>query len=118
MTDKDELTKEEYFEQAVNFFGDDKLDEAIGAYRKALAIDPRYQDALHGLGMALFNKAMFDEAIDMGKKLVEIDADDILAHTSLSRFYQAKGMIEDAEREGNVARVLGWKAELKDGQQS
>jgi tetratricopeptide (TPR) repeat protein len=107
------MTKEEYFEQAVNAFGDDKLDEAIENYRKALEIDPNYQDSLHGLGMALFNSGRVDEAIDTAKKLIEIDKDDILAHTSLSMFYQAQGRIEEAEKEGNVARILGWKQELR-----
>ena len=107
------MTKEEYFEQAVNAFGDDKLDEAIEHYRKALEIDPNYQDALHGAGMALFNSGRVDEAIATAKKLIEIDKDDILAHTSLSMFYQAQGRIEEAEKEGNVARILGWKQELR-----
>jgi tetratricopeptide (TPR) repeat protein len=107
------MTKEEYFEQAVNAFGDGKLDEAIENYRKALEIDPNYQDALHGVGMALFNSGRVDEAIATAKKLIEIDKDDILAHTSLSMFYQAQGRIEEAEKEGNVARILGWKQELR-----
>jgi tetratricopeptide (TPR) repeat protein len=107
------MTKEEYFEQAVNAFGDDKLDGAIENYRKALEIDPNYQDALHGVGMALFNSGRVDEAIATAKKLIEIDKDDILAHTSLSMFYQAQGRIEEAEKEGNVARILGWKQELR-----
>jgi len=107
------MTKEEYFEQAVNAFGDDKLDEAIENYRKALEIDPDYQDALHGVGMALFNSGRVDEAIATAKKLIEIDKDDILAHTSLSMFYQAQGRIEEAEKEGNVARILKWKQELQ-----
>jgi tetratricopeptide (TPR) repeat protein len=107
------MTKEEYFEQAVNAFGDDKLDEAIENYRKALEMDPNYQDALHGVGMALFNSGRVDEAITTAKKLIEIDNDDILAHTSLSMFYQAQGRIEEAEKEGNVARILGWKQELR-----
>jgi tetratricopeptide (TPR) repeat protein len=107
------MTKEEYFEQAVNAFGDDKLDEAIENYKKALDIDANYQDALHGLGMALFNRGRVDEAIVTAKKLIEIDKDDILAHTSLSMFYQSQGRIEDAEKEGNVARILGWKQELR-----
>jgi hypothetical protein len=34
------MTKEEYFENAVNAFGDGKLDESVEAYRKALEIDP------------------------------------------------------------------------------
>ena len=107
------MTKEEYFEQAVNTFGDEKLDESIDFYKKALEIDPGYQDALHGLGMALFNRGRVDEAIVTAKKLIEIDQDDILAHTSLSMFYQSQGRIEEAEKEGNVARILGWKQELR-----
>ena len=107
------MTKEEFFEQAVNAFGDEKLEESIDYYKKALEIDPDYQDALHGLGMALFNRGRVEEAIAAAKKLIEIDKDDILAHTSLSMFYQSLGRIEDAEKEGNVARILGWKQELR-----
>src|SRR5438045_1994912 len=108
-----DMTKEDYFEQAVNAFGDEKLDESIEQYQKALEIDPDYQDALHGLGMALFNRGRVEEAIGAAKKLIEIDKVDILAHTSLSMFYQSLGRIEDAEKEGNVARILGWKQELR-----
>ena len=109
------MMKEEHFEQAVNAFGDDKLDEAIEHYQRALKIDPNYQDALHGLGMALFNRGRSDEAIATAQKLIELDKDDILAHTSLSMFYQSQGRIEEAEKEGNVARILGWKQELGGG---
>ena len=109
------MTKEDYFELAVNAFGDDKLDEAIEQYQKALEIDSNYQDALHGLGMALFNRGRVDEAIVVAKKLIELDKDDILAHTSLSMFYQSLGRIEEAEKEGNAARILGWKQELRGG---
>jgi tetratricopeptide (TPR) repeat protein len=110
------MTKEDYFEQAVNAFGDDKLDEAIENYKKALEIDGNYQDALHGLGMALFNSGRVDDAIATAKRLIELDQDDILAHTSLSMFYQSQNRIEEAEKEGNVARVLGWKQELRSDQ--
>ena len=110
------MTKEEFFEQAVNAFGDEKLDEAIESYKKALHLDANYQDALHGLGMALFNSGRVEEAIAAAKKLIEIDQDDILAHTSLSMFYQSQNRIEEAEKEGNAARVLGWKQELRKDQ--
>ena len=107
------MTKEEYFERAVNAFGEDKLDESIEAYKQALSLDPNYQDALHGLGMALFNRGRVEEAIATAKRLIELDQDDILAHTSLSMFYQSQGRIEEAEKEGNAARILGWKQELR-----
>ena len=107
------MTKEELFEQAVDAFGDDKLDESVNLYRKALELDPGYQDALHGMGMALFNAGRIDEAIVAAKKLIEIDNDDVLAHTSLSMFYMQQGKIEEAEKEGNAAKILGWKQELR-----
>jgi tetratricopeptide (TPR) repeat protein len=109
------MTKEEYFEQAVDAFGEGRLDESIDKYKKALELDPNYQDALHGLGMALFNHKRVDEAIAVAKKLIELDPDDVLAHTSLSMFYQDQGRIEEAEKEGNAAKILGWKQELRGG---
>jgi tetratricopeptide (TPR) repeat protein len=109
------MNKEELFVQAVDAFGENKLEEAIQYYREALEIDPKYQDALHGLARAQFDSGRVDDAIETAKRLTEIDAEDPLAHTSLSMFYQAKGLIEDAEREGNIARVLGWKQDLKKG---
>ena|SRR6188768_1122675 len=110
------MTKEEIFEQAVEAFGDDKLDEAVDLYRKALEVDPNYQDALHGLGIALSNGGRHDEAIEAAKRLIEIDNEDVLAHTSLSMFYMAQGKIEEAEKEGNVAKIMGWKHDLRKDQ--
>lgn len=111
----DEEAKEELFVQAVDAFGDGKLDEAVAYYRQALEIDPGYQDALHGLARAQFDNGDVDGAIATAKRLTKIDADDILAHTSLSMFYHSKGLIEEAEKEGNTARILGWKQDLKKG---
>src|SRR5207247_4376052 len=99
------MSKEEYFESAVNAFGDDKLDEAIESYKKALEIDPNYQDALHGLGMALFNRGRADEAIATAKRLIELDQDDILAHTSLSMFYRSEEHTSEAEKEDRKSVV-------------
>ena len=49
----------------------------------------------------------------MAQRIAELDPDDILAHTSLSVLFQKKGMISEAEAEGNKARILGWKQQLK-----
>jgi len=57
--------------------------------------------------------ACLDEAIVVATRITEIDPDDVLAHTSLSVLYQKKGMIPEAEAEGNKARILGWKQQLK-----
>ncbi len=111
----DEEAKESLFVEAVDAFGDGKLDEAIAFYNRALTIDPDYQDALHGLARAQFDKGDMDGAIASAKRLVEIDSEDILAHTRISMCYHSKGMIEEAEKAGNTARILGWKQDLKKG---
>ena len=81
-------------------------------YKEALALDPAFADAIHGLAMAYADKGMFEEAIEYGRRLVELTPDDTLAHTSLSMFYQRRGMIQEAEAEGAKARMLDWKRQL------
>jgi hypothetical protein len=70
---------------------------------------------MHGLARALQDLQRFDEAIEVAKRISDVDPDDVLAHTSLSVLYQKKGMIPEAEAEGAKARVLGWKQQLKKG---
>ena len=105
-------TTEELYDAAIDLFGDGKLEEAIAKYREALAIDPGFVDAWHGLAMAYNELGRHAEAIEAGKKLCELSPDDVLAHTSLSRFYQAAGMVPEAEAEGAKARMLDWKRQL------
>ena len=107
--------KEDLYDSAVDLFGEGKIDEAIATYEEALALDPTYVEALHGLAMAYAGKPDYDKAIEVGKRVCELTPDDILAHTSLSMFYQQKGMIPEAEAEGAQARMLDWKRQLKDG---
>jgi tetratricopeptide (TPR) repeat protein len=103
-------TTEELYDAAIDLFGDGKLDEAIAKYREALA----FVDAWHGLAMAYNELGRHPEAIEAGKKLCELSPDDVLAHTSLSRFYQAAGMVPEAEAEGAKARMLDWKRQLQE----
>jgi tetratricopeptide (TPR) repeat protein len=106
---------EDFYYSALDLMADGQLEKAVGAYRKSLDIDPSFTEAMHGLARALQDLGRFDEAIDVAKKIAEIDPDDVLAHTSLSVLYQKKGMIPEAEAEGAKARVLGWKQQLKKG---
>jgi tetratricopeptide (TPR) repeat protein len=107
-------TKEELYDRAIDFFADGELDKAIETYRAAIALDESYVDAWHGLAMAYNDAQRYDEAIEAGKRLCELTPDDVLAHTSLSRFYQAAGRVPEAEAEGAKARMLDWKRQLKE----
>jgi DNA-binding SARP family transcriptional activator len=86
----------------------------VAAYREALREDPKYADVLHALAMALAHQDKLDEAIEVGKRLIEASPEDELAYTSLSIFYQRKGMIPEAEEIGAKARTLGWKRQLEE----
>jgi len=104
---------EHHYYAALDLVLEGHHEQAVEEYRKSQAADPKFTDALHGLSRALQDLHRFDEAIEVAQKISAIDPDDILAHTSLSILYQKKGMVPEAEAEGNKARILGWKQELK-----
>ncbi len=104
---------ETHYYAALDLMADGKHEEAVSAYRKSLAADPAFTEAMLGLARALQDLQRYDDAIAVAQKIVELDPDDVLAHTSLSVLYQKKGMIPEAEAEGAKARVLGWKQQLK-----
>jgi tetratricopeptide (TPR) repeat protein len=106
------VNKEDFYNQGMECFAQDKLDDAVAAYLRALEEDPQYADALHALAMTYAHQEKLDQAIETGKRLLEVSPDDELAYTSLSIFYQQKGMITEAEQIAAKARTLGWKREL------
>jgi tetratricopeptide (TPR) repeat protein len=112
------MTKEDLYNQGMEFFAQNKLSDAIAAYQAALREDPNYPDALHALAMSYAHSERFDEAIEIGKKLIEVTPDDELAYTSLSIFYQQKGMIAEAEHVAAQGRTLGWKRQLAEKKNS
>ncbi len=105
---------EEHYYAALDLYAAGSADEAISEYKLAILADPRFTDAMHGLSRAYQDQMRYDEAIEISRKIVEADPDDILAHTSLSILYQHKGMVPEAEAESNKARILGWKKELQE----
>src|ERR1700752_952898 len=112
MTDARQKAEDLYY-SALDLMADGQLQKAVEVYRQSLNADPTFTEAKHGRARALQDRDRSNEAIDVAKKIAEIDPDDVLAHTSLSVLYQKKGMIPEAEAEGAKARVLGWKQQLK-----
>jgi tetratricopeptide (TPR) repeat protein len=106
-------TAEDRYYAALDLMAEGQLEKAVIEYQASLAADPSFTEAMHGLARALQDLQRYDEAIAVAQRLAELEPDDILAHTSLSVLYQKKGMIPEAEAEGNKARILGWKQQLK-----
>jgi tetratricopeptide (TPR) repeat protein len=105
---------EDHYYAAVDLFSEGRHEEALARYQEALAADPNFTDAMHGLSRVYQDIGRLDEAIEVSKRIAAIDPEDTLAHTSLSILYQRKGMIPEAEAEANKARILGWKKELQE----
>lgn len=97
------------YKEAFRHFSEQRWDEAIDGYRRAVTLDPELAIAWNGLSMALHRKGDLDGAIEAGRRLVALEPDEPLGHTSLSIFYQAKGMVPEAEEEKALALRLGMK---------
>ena len=109
---------EELYDQAIDCVAEGNLDEAIAKYREAVALDPSFADAWEGLSMALSDTEQWDAAISAAKKVVELNPDEQLGYTNVSRIYQRAGNVPDAEAWAAKARVLDWKQQLKEGKQT
>lgn len=100
------------YEDALECFQKDLKDEdesAIPLLKEAILLNPTFEDAYEVLGVILNRHHRVDEAIYYMQKLVALNPDCMMAHTNLSVFYVAKGMIEEAENEKAQAAVLGMK---------
>lgn len=113
MLDDARHTAENHYYAALDLFAEGDHERALDEYRKSIAADPTFTEALHGMARTLQDLDRLDDAIEVSKQIAELDPDDVLAHTSLSVLYQKKGMVPEAEAEANKARVLGWKQQLK-----
>ena len=104
---------EELYHQALDQLAEGDAAAAAQTLRHCLEVDPGMLDAMHGLIRALQEQGEFDAAIAVAQRLLQLDPDEVLAHTSLSILYQHKGMIAEAEAEALQAKLLGWKKHLR-----
>ena len=106
-------TAEELYHQALDRLAEGDAAAAADGLRRCLEADPGMLDAMHGLIRALQETGELDAAIAVAQRLLQLDPEEVLAHTSLSILYQHKGMIAEAEAEALKAKLLGWKKQLQ-----
>ncbi|MGZ4818426.1 MAG: tetratricopeptide repeat protein [Terriglobales bacterium] len=116
MSDPRQAAEDHYY-HALDLYAEGRHEEAVAAYKQSIEADPTFTEAMHGLSRAYQDMNRLDDAIEIANRIAQLDPDDVLAHTSLSILYQKKGMVPEAEAEGNKARILGWKQQLKQGKQ-
>jgi Flp pilus assembly protein TadD len=106
-------TAEELYHHGIDRLAEGDADGAAQTLRRCLEVDPGMLDAMHGLIRALQETGELDAAIAVAQRLLQLDPEEVLAHTSLSILYQHKGMIAEAEAEALKAKLLGWKQQLR-----
>ena len=106
------MTAEDLYHEALDRLADGDPAAAVDSLQRCLALNPGMLDAMHGLIRALQEQKKYDDAIDVAQRLLQLDPNEVLAHTSLSILYQHKGMIAEAEAEALKAKLLGWKQYL------
>ena len=57
-------------------FVEQRVDDAIDCYHRALEADPKLAIAWNGLSIALRQKGELDEAVEAAHRLIELEPDD------------------------------------------
>ncbi|HVA71697.1 MAG TPA: tetratricopeptide repeat protein [Candidatus Limnocylindrales bacterium] len=100
------MTASDHYYAGLDLFGAEQFDEAIAEFQRALDIDPRLTDALHGLAQAYYAKDDFDNSLATAHRILQFASGDILAWTLLARAYRKKGMALEAEDAATRAQTL------------
>lgn len=107
-----EFSAEEWTQQGLDLLGAGDPEEAVKAFRKAIAVDSNHAEAYHGLIRALGDSGALEAAVAAALALTVLTPHDPLAHTSLSIALQRAGRIPEAEAAAGKARILEWKQQL------
>ncbi len=108
----------EHITKAMKFFASKKFEEAKREYESALAVDPSFTTAMHGIAACLFQQERWDESIAVGEKILAIDANDADAQGHVSRCWMRKGDVPRAEAEAAKEKAIRWRLQLKEQKQS
>ncbi len=103
MADQDKVT---LYKNGMFKFAEQDFKGALAQFAQALEVDPTYADVHQSMAHCHEKLGDLDAALSSAQQAVEYNPDDFLAHTSLSIFYQRKGLIPEAEREKAIAEQL------------
>lgn len=100
-----------HYKAGIQHFAAGRTEDAIAAYRAALAGNAEYAMAWNGLAMALAKQGDLDAALEAAGRYAELDPDEPLAYTSLSMLLQQAGRIPEAED----AKAKSMQLQMKQG---
>lgn len=86
---------------------------AVEKLARAVAAVPSSFEAWHALAEIRFSERALDAALTAAERAHALRTDDLFINTTLSRIWVEKGDKPMAEKFGAQAKILGWKAQLK-----
>jgi tetratricopeptide (TPR) repeat protein len=100
------------YQEAFDAFLRQDYEEAVRGYLATIDVDESFVLAYQGLAEVYSRMDQLDEAIETIKKAIELDPEESLYHTSLSRFLQRQGKIPEAEEVAAEAARLQSRSAL------
>jgi uncharacterized protein (TIGR03032 family) len=85
-----------YFEKGMDLFNENKKEEAIEEFKKALEMQSDYLPATTNIAIALGDLGRFDEALAMLQETIDKDASMIEAYDSMGYVYYKQGKFDQA----------------------
>jgi glycosyltransferase involved in cell wall biosynthesis/cytochrome c-type biogenesis protein CcmH/NrfG len=85
------------FQQANQLQRSGKLEEAVIAYRSAIASNPEFYWSYHNLGETLTQLGRLDEAVEAYQKAIELNPSAACSHLSLAEVLEKQGKEEEEE---------------------
>lgn len=94
------------YQEAFDAYARGDYDAAVEGYRSVIAADPDFALAYQGLAEVYGRLERLDEAVATIRKAIEVEPEESLYQTSLSRFLQRQGKIPEAEQAAAAAGHL------------
>lgn len=89
-------TSQMYSNRGVALQALERLDEAIGSYRDAIALDPSFSDAHYNLGLLYKTRGLYDEAVASFETVLSLNAGNADALNNTGAVLRDMGRPEDA----------------------
>jgi tetratricopeptide (TPR) repeat protein len=86
-----------------------KTDDAIDALEKALELNPEIVQAMCNLANAYLQKGDIEKSLEANRKMLELAPDFSLGYNNLANAYYIKGLFDEAVRNCDRARELGFE---------
>ena len=99
-------TLDALYDEAIALKEKGELDAAVEKLKEIVASDPNHALAHAALSVVYGQLNRFDEAVEHGHKVCELEPDDPFSFVALSLICQKAGMIEEAELASSRARTL------------